>query len=99
MLDTKVVKIDSKIVILRCESKSVSHSVIQTFLQGTISLDVSKTYGLVVSEFVGLRVSNLGHELLVMHGRGVDLDLQRLDGGLLGNNDSLSRRCHLRSRG
>ncbi len=57
------------------------------------------TYSLVVSEFVGLRVCNLGHELLVMHGGGVDLDLQRLGGGLLGNNNSLSGRCHLRSRG
>ena len=36
-----------------------------------------------MSEVVVLRVSDLWNELLVVHGRGVNLDLQRLDGRLL----------------
>ena len=40
------------------------------------------TYSLVVSEVVGLGVGHLGDQLLVVHGRGMDLDLERLHGFL-----------------
>ena len=53
-----------------------------TLLKGLKNCKVGRTYSLVVSEVVGLRVGHLGHELLVVHGRGVNLDLERLHGFL-----------------